>query len=60
MKKYILSFLIFSISVLYGQLQIFKPFRQLHTINTEKFEIIFPIESRRSAEKLAGIADDIY
>ncbi|MEI0543070.1 TreP protein, partial [Brachyspira pilosicoli] len=60
MKKYILFFLIFSISVLYGQLQIFKPFRQLHTINTEKFEIIFPIESRRSAEKLAGIADDIY
>ena len=60
MKKYILIFLIFSISVLHGQLQVFKPFRKLYTINTDKFEIIFPLESRRSAEKLALIADDIY
>ena len=40
--------------------QTFKPFRKLHTIQTSKFEIIFPIESRRTAENLAKVADDIY
>lgn len=64
MKKYILFFaLIFAIYInisvtLYTQ--VFKPFRKLYTIQTEKFEIIFPIESRRTAENLAKVADDIY
>ena len=63
MKKFIvfiiLSFLsIFELS--YSQSAVFKPFRKLYTIQTEKFEIIFPIESRRTAEKLAKIADGIY
>lgn len=40
--------------------QIFRPFKKLYTIQTEKFEIIFPIESRRTAENLAKVADDIY
>ena len=40
--------------------QTFKPFRKLYTIQTEKFEIIFPMESRRTAENLAKVADDIY
>ena len=50
--------MIFELS--YSQNAIFKPFRKLYTIQTEKFEIIFPIESRRTAEKLAKIADGIY
>lgn len=57
MKKYIVILFIISV-VSYGQ--VFKPFTKLYTIETEKFEIIFPIESRRSAEELYKIADDIY
>ena len=60
MKRFIilLFFVIFELS--YSQNVIFKPFRKLYTIQTEKFEIIFPIESRRTAEKLSEFADEIY
>ena len=60
MKKLFLSLLIILISCVSLYTQTFKPFRKLHTIQTEKFEIIFPIESRRTAENLAKVADDIY
>ncbi len=64
MKKSILFFtLLFilctnSCVILYSQT--LKPFRKLYTIQTKKFEIIFPMESRRTAENLAKTADDIY
>lgn len=60
MKKFfILLFIIFIFRFnIYAQ--IFKPFRKLYTIQTEKFEIIFPLESRRTAENLAKSADNIY
>ena len=59
MKKFIiiLIFIIFELS--YSQ-AIFKPVRKLYTIQTKKFEIIFPIESKRTAETLEKIVDDIY
>lgn len=40
--------------------QNFKPFRMLHVIKTEHFDIIFPIESETTAHTLAGFADDVY
>ena len=57
---FIISFFLIIFEFSYSQNAVFKPFRKLYTIQTEKFEIIFPIESRRTAEKLAKIADDIY
>ncbi len=59
MKKIIIILLFISIELSYSQ-QIFKPFRKLYTIQTKKFEIIFPIESKRTAEKLAIMVDNIY
>lgn len=60
MKKFLIYFAL--IFIIYTNLcgQVFKPFRNLYTIQTEKFEIIFPMESRRTAENLAKVADDIY
>lgn len=60
MNKFIILLFLIIFELSYSQNVIFKPFRKLYTIQTEKFEIIFPIESRRTAEKLAKIADDIY
>jgi hypothetical protein len=40
--------------------QIFKPFTSLRVIQTERFDIIFPPESERSARTLAAKADGIY
>ena len=63
MNKFIIFIILVFLSIFelsYSQNAIFKPFRKLYTIQTEKFEIIFPIESRRTAEKLAKIVDDIY
>ena len=57
MKK-IIIILLFLYTNIYSQT--FKPFTKLYTIKTEKFEIIFPIESRRTAENLAKYADKIY
>ena len=60
MKKLFLYFILIVIIAANLYPQVFKPFRKLHTIQTKKFEIIFPIESRRTAENLAKVADDIY
>ena len=60
MKRFILLLFLAIFELSYSQNVIFKPFRKLYTIQTEKFEIIFPMESRRTAEKLAKIADGIY
>ena len=60
MKRFILLLFLTIFELSYSQDAIFKPFRKLYTIQTEKFEIIFPMESRRTAEKLAKIADRIY
>ncbi len=60
MKKFIILLFLIIFELSYSQNVVFKPFKKLHTIQTEKFEIIFPMESRRTAEKLAKIADDIY
>ena len=60
MNKFIILLFLIIFELSYSQNVIFKPFRKLYTIQTEKFEIIFPLESRRTAEKLAKIADDIY
>ena len=63
MKKFIIFIILLFLNIFelsYSQNAVFKPFRKLYTIQTEKFEIIFPMESRRTAEKLAKIADDIY
>ncbi|MDR0597594.1 MAG: hypothetical protein LBG14_03715, partial [Treponema sp.] len=40
--------------------QTFKPFTALRVIQTERFDIIFPPESERSARILAAKADGIY
>jgi len=37
-----------------------KPFTSLRVIRTERFDIVFPEESRRTALELAGMADGIY
>ena len=60
MKKFIILLFLIIFELSYSQNAVFKPFRKLYTIQTEKFEIIFPMESRRTAEKLAKIADGIY
>ena len=60
MKRFILLLFLAIFELSYSQDIVFKPFRKLYTIQTERFEIIFPIESRRTAEKLAKIADGIY
>lgn len=60
MKKLFLYFILIVIIAANLYPQVFKPFRKLYTIQTKKFEIIFPIESRRTAENLAKVADDIY
>ncbi|WP_300366148.1 TreP protein [Brachyspira sp.] len=60
MKRIFLFFILILILSVNLYTQTFKPFRKLHTIQTKKFEIIFPIESRRTAENLAKVADDIY
>ena len=60
MKRFILLLFLAIFELSYSQDAIFKPFRKLYTIQTEKFEIIFPIESRRTAEKLSEFADEIY
>lgn len=40
--------------------QNYKPFTSLRTLRTEHFDIVFPEESRRTAEALAGFADETY
>jgi len=40
--------------------QNYRPFTSLRALRTEHFEIIFPEESRRTAEALAGFADETY
>ena len=60
MKKFIILLFLIIFELSYSQNAVFKLFRKLYTIQTEKFEIIFPMESRRTAEKLAKIADEIY
>jgi hypothetical protein len=40
--------------------QTFKPFTALRVIQTERFDIIFPSESERTARSLAAKADGIY
>lgn len=57
-----ISVLIFTVAKLsYTQISpIYKPFTKLYIIETEKFDIIFPIESKRTAIELSKIADDIY
>jgi hypothetical protein len=40
--------------------QTFKPFTALRVIRTERFDIIFPSESERTARTLAAKADGIY
>ena len=40
--------------------QNYKPFTSLRTLRTERFDIIFPEESRRTAEALAAFADEAY
>ena len=60
MKKLFLYFILLVIIAANLYPQVFKPFRKLYTIQTKKFEIIFPIESRRTAENLAKVADYIY
>ncbi|WP_432633120.1 TreP protein [Brachyspira sp.] len=60
MKKFIILLFLIIFELSYSQVAVFKPFRKLYTIQTEKFEIIFPMESRRTAEKLAKVADGIY
>ncbi|WP_295156877.1 TreP protein [uncultured Brachyspira sp.] len=60
MKKFFIFLCIINIFCVRLYPQVFKPFRKLYTIQTKKFEIIFPIESRRTAENLAKTADNIY
>lgn len=60
MRKLFLFFELILILSVNLYTQTFKPFKKLYTIQTKKFEIIFPIESRRTAENLAKVADDIY
>ena len=60
MKKFIILLFLIIFEFSYSQDAIFKPFRKLYTIQTEKFEIIFPMESRRTAEKLSEFVDEIY
>jgi hypothetical protein len=40
--------------------QNFKPFTELRKLETEKFDIVFPERSRRTAEAVASFADDNY
>ena len=40
--------------------QTFRPFTELRAIRTERFDIIFPERSRRTAEQLADFADACY
>ena len=60
MKTFILllSILIINSSLLFSQ--VFTPFRKLNVIKTEKFDIIFPEESRRTAEYIYSFIDDMY
>ncbi|TXJ26114.1 TreP protein [Brachyspira aalborgi] len=60
MKRFILLLFLAIFELSYSQDAIFKPFRKLYTIQTKKFEIIFPMESRRTAEKLSEFVDEIY
>ncbi|MEI0485332.1 TreP protein [Brachyspira intermedia] len=60
MKKLFLYFILIFIITTNLYPKVLKPFQKLYTIQTEKFEIIFPIDSRRTAENLAKVADDIY
>lgn len=53
-----LSFLVF-VSAILGA-QNLAPLRTLRTIRTERFDIIFPEESRATARTLAGFADAAY
>lgn len=43
-----------------GFAQVLKPGSLLRVIRTQRFEIIFPAESRQTAETLAGFADQSY
>jgi len=60
MKIFILLLCIFTLNTNNLLSQIFTPFTKLNTIKTEKFDIIFPEESRRTAEYIYGIIDDMY
>lgn len=61
MKKTLLSLAFaFMVACFPALAQNFKPFTALRVIKTERFDIIFPEESRRSAETLASFADSTY
>ena len=58
-RFFLISILIFTCAnFLYTQT--FTPLRKLYVIETEKFDIVFPEESRRTAEHLASFADEVY
>ncbi|MDR2052899.1 MAG: hypothetical protein LBP80_05750 [Treponema sp.] len=52
--------LFLSLSVVSLEAQYFKPFTALKVIKTAHFDIIYPEESARTAETLAGFADAMY
>lgn len=59
MKKAILAILLLC-SAVSAIAQTFRPFTEHRTIRTERFDIIFPERSRRTAEEVAGFADSCY
>jgi hypothetical protein len=55
--------IIFSLLLLFGsslQAQTFKPFTRLFVLKTEHFDIIYPEQSRPTAQRLAEFADEVY
>ena len=59
-KKYLIILFICLCNSVVLFSQNFKPFTDLYSIKTKKFEIIYSAETRRTAFQLAAIADDIY
>jgi hypothetical protein len=60
LTKFFLPILLLCSGLAAAGAQTFKPFTSLRVIRTERFDIIFPPESERSARLLAAKADGIY
>ncbi|MDR1249954.1 MAG: hypothetical protein LBK63_11700 [Treponema sp.] len=60
MSRLLLTLLLLCSSLAAAAAQTFKPFTALRVIRTERFDIIFPPESERTARTLAAKADGIY
>ena len=60
LQKGIFALIIAIFVSFHAEAQLFRPFTSFQVIRTERFDIIFPPESERSARYLATFADPVY